>query len=98
MIYLVNQDDPHAKTLAEKLSEEKKPGSIIPLTQGEMELYNSNDFQVLAHAENNGLLAEVEKGKRYVMVVNPDYTNIDDILRISEILQVNIGIIRKRGS
>ena len=95
-IFLVNQDNPHAKTLMMKLAEKAKPDAIIPLTSGEMGLYESPDFKHIITDTNNSPIdiSEIKKGGSYVAVVKVGMVNIDDLLEMATILKVNLSIVR----
>jgi len=62
-IFLVNQDNPYFKSLVEKLSDRKEDGRIIPLSQGEMDLYNSEDFKHVYIGESPSKFIELEPQK-----------------------------------
>lgn len=95
-IFLVNQDNPCAQSLMIKLAEQAKPGAIIPLTDGEIELYCSPDFkEIITDRDNSPIkISEMEKGHHYVAVVDAARVNIDDIIKTGERLGINISIIR----
>lgn len=90
---MVNKDSEHASSLMMKLAQ-AKPNEITPLTTGEMELYRSDDFQML-HLPEQGEPAfiKVEPGSNYVAIAKQN-TDIDDILNAGKHLNVKIGIIR----
>ena len=95
-IFLVNSDSPHADSLIGKLVENNKDGAIIPLNDGEMELYTSPDFQHLSYGkEINPNIIKMEPGSSYVFVAD-EHANIDDILKVADRLSVKIAIIRTR--
>jgi len=95
-IFLVNSDNPHAESLMHKLAEDQTTGRIIPLNDGEMELYCSPDFnQVIFGNDSKPSFTEVEPGRKYIFVVNQDVV-IDDIIKAGDRLGIEIGIIRTR--
>lgn len=95
-IFLVNTDNPHADTLMRKLAEKSKPGAIIPLNDGEMELYCSPDFQQVSYGnDQQSKITKMEPGGSYVFVADQN-TVIDDILQLEERLSIKVGIIRTR--
>jgi len=97
-LFLVNQDHPDAKGLMIKLSEGAKDGAIIPLSDGEMSLYNSNDFKWLnTNQSSNQIMTKIEKGQGYVFVVDPHKTIIDDILKLEDRLKIKVSVIRVRA-
>lgn len=93
MFFMVNSEDKHSESLVEKLSK-AKPNEIMPLTQGEMDLYRSDDFQVL-HLPEQGEhpFIKVEPGGSYIAIAGKD-TNIDDLLGVQKHLNVKISIVR----
>lgn len=94
-IFLVAQDNPHARSLMLKLAEQSRPGAIIPLTDGEMDLYRSDNCQHvgLSLGEGNPNFTELKPGSRYVFVADKN-TIIDDIVAAGERLGVEIAVIR----
>lgn len=92
-IFLVNSDEPSAKTLIEKFCD-AKDGSILPLTSEEMSLYNSDGFQVLSLLNENQTVTQVHPGNSYVFSCDSSNTVIDDILSLQENLNINVGIVR----
>jgi hypothetical protein len=92
-IFLVNQDNPHAQSLCEKLAK-AKDGEFVPLTTPEFELHDSVDFQYINYGESSTtVLKEVIPGGNYIFVADED-TNIDDIIKAGNDLHIGIGIIR----
>ena len=93
-VFIVNQDNPAANGLIKKLSA-MGDGSILCLTNEEMELYNSEDFK---HIYNGGgsPLIEIDRDKQYIMVCDPETTNFEDIDNINLSTFARIAVIRCR--
>jgi hypothetical protein len=102
-IFLVDQDDPAAKTLMKKLAERSKPGAIIPLTSEEMALYNdSESFKhvLIGSSFGNPSITKLEPNSNYVFVCDTN-VNIDDVVQLRErafeLDGIKIGIVRARS-
>ncbi len=92
-IFLVNQDDPCAQSLSSKLSN-TKPNQIVPLSNDEMDLFNSDGFKHLTFGDDgNKNIVEVESGKSYIFVCD-ESVNVDDVIRASKQLRIHSSIIR----
>jgi hypothetical protein len=92
-IFLVNKDNLHSQSLCEKLSK-AKDGSITQLTDGEMDLYDSPDFQHLNYGNSApSNIVEVKRDGSYIFVCDVK-TNTDDVMAIIGRLNLDAGIIR----
>ena len=96
-IFLVNGANEHAPGLCKNLSN-AKDGSIIALSQGEMDLYNSNDFAVLhiGNESKNPDLHELDSAKKYIIVCDPREVNFEDLIRSRKHLELNLCIVRNK--
>jgi len=95
-IFLVNQYHPASTGLIEKLCDIKDK-QFIPLTDEEMNLYDSSDFQHVFFGEQKQIFSEVEAGKSYVFVCD-ESVNIDDVINGADRFGIKIAIIRKYES
>jgi len=92
-IFMVNESNEAAESLVKKLSG-KKDGLILLLTDAEMKLYRSDDFKCLSFgSEGTSNIVKMEQGKSYLYVCD-QFTNIDDVMRASEILGFTVAIVR----
>jgi len=95
-IFLVNKEDPCAQSLSVKLSD-TRPNQIIPLTNDEMDLFNSDGFKHLTYGnDHNKNIVEVEPGKSYIFVCDEN-TNIDDVMVTAKRLEIQASIIRVKS-
>jgi len=92
-IFLVNQDNPHSRSLMLKLSDRAKPGAIIPLTTEEMTLYRSEDFQILTLNEDQSKIIPIIPEASYLFLLDPSKDSIDDALQAIDDLQIDARII-----
>ena len=94
-IFLVNEDCEHANSLMKKLVN-VKDGGIIPLKDGEMELYLSPDFQHIHLGAETGesMFAKLDPGSRYVAMVDPSKVNFMDVESISRRLGIEVAVVR----
>ena len=95
-VFLIDKDEEHADGLMQKLSGEKKPGQIVPLSKGEMDLYRSDRFRHVLMDKEKSMAFEVNPDKSYVFVVNEYKTVLDDVIRTIERLGLNASIVRVR--
>ena len=92
-IFLVNEANPCAKSLSEKLSN-PKPNQIINLSNDEMALLNSDNFKHLTFGNNgNKNIVEVKPGASYIFVCD-EGVNIGDVLNTAKRLHIEAAIIR----
>jgi len=84
-----------AQTLMLKLANSKDK-AVIPLTDAEMQLYRSDDFQILRlDSSSPDLSFKATKGERHIFVVDPKEVNINDIAKTCDLMGIEYGIIRK---
>ena len=76
MFYLIKKGDKIGKSLAKKLSE---GDSCVELTDKEMDLLNSNDFQMV-NPELPISLLKIDKDQNYIALVNHQIS-IGDLTR-----------------
>lgn len=96
-MFLVDETTAAAQSLIQKLSEQSKPGAIIPLTSEEMDVYQSSDFEVLSIGEENSNIIEIDPEKSYVFMCDPANTVIQDVINITHRLGAKIAIVRTGG-
>jgi hypothetical protein len=95
-IFLVNEEHEQAESLSLKLSGAKDQ-EIVKLTGKEMELYRSDDFQVLRlGSSDNQMITEIKPGGSYIFVCD-ETINIHDVMYTIEALGIEAGIIRKNA-
>ena len=94
-IFLVNNEDPCAQPLSQKLSD-VRPNQIIPLSRDEMNLFNSDKFQHITFGnDTDKTIVKVEPGASYIFVCNQN-VNIDDVITASARLGIESAIIRTK--
>lgn len=98
-IFLVNQDHPDSKGLMVKLSEQGKDGAIIPLTNGEMDLYHSPNFSHLTPDNTQKKIVQLntDPHNSYIFIMDERTDNIDDAIHAIDYLNLKARIIRVRG-
>jgi uncharacterized protein YjlB len=98
-IFLVNKDNKHSRTLMEKLAIRAGDGAIIPLTDGEMKLYRSDDFQVLSLGceDKDVQITKLEPDGRYIAVCKAGKVNMTDLINAKDVLSIPMGIVRVKG-
>ena len=92
MFFLV-EDTKAGKSLAVKLSEQAKPGALIPVTKEEMEA--SKNMRTIGYQESNSNCAFVplDPNTRYLAIVDKS-VNVHDLTKSISVLGVNVGIVR----
>ena len=95
IIYLVNKDSEHAKSLMLKLDGPHKDGEFIQCTQGEMDSINKKDIvQISSPVESIPCqFVEIEDGKNYCAVVD-ERVNIEDLISSPIFKAGHLSIIR----
>jgi len=96
-IFLINEDHPDCKGLVKKLCN-IKDGALIPLTKGELDLYRSDDTQIVSFGTPDGVMniSEVEPGKHYLISADDKRTNLKDLIYACDKLGITYGIVRTK--
>ncbi len=90
-MFFICKDDKVSERVARKLSEQVKPGAIIPLDREEMEAYK--DFQLISVMDGKGDLVEVKPETMYLMVVDSNKTCLDDCAEFCKSAFKQVGAV-----
>ncbi len=97
-MYLVNESNPAAISLAKKMSEHKhKQDGIINCTPEEIACINSGDFTPFNLTHEGSPLQKVEAGGSYILFADHG-TSVDDAFEAAALLGINLGIVRTNES
>lgn len=93
-MYLVNESNPAAISLAKKMSEHKhKQDGILNCTPEEIACTTNGDFTSFNLTHEGSPLQKVEAGGSYILFADHG-TEIDDAFHAAESLGINLGVVR----
>jgi len=91
MFYLINNQTAAATSLMKKMSQQARPGALIPCTPEELDCFEHGDFIPVAMTSDESKLVEIDRSKAYIIFADENL-NIDDVVKLQN-QGVDINII-----